>query len=315
MPHLGQEQDVAQGVGEEPAGHHERRPVRELEGADAQQRRVDHRRALARRAQREVAAQQQRHGERREHARVGPAPFRALQDREHQRGDRERQNEPAEQVRDAPAARRAALDEDPPGENERDDAGDDVDDEDQTPTRGGDQQTPDGRAQAGRERSDGGAQRDRVHALSPLMRLEHDRERGRHDHRRAGRLDDPRGDEQAERRRQRAQRRGGREEEQAERQDPAAAEEVRELPAADEEGGEHDVVGVQDPGDVREVGRGERLADVRDRDVDAAAVGERHRAAEHRDDEHGPGRGDPPRALQQRTVVWPRLGRHQPVTR
>ena len=90
-------------------------------------------------------------------------------------------------------------------------------------------------------------QRDRVHPLALLVGLEHDRERARHEHRGARCLDHARGDQQAEGGCGSAQRRGEREQQQREREHPPAPEQVSELAASDQEGGEHDVVSVEHP--------------------------------------------------------------------
>ena len=80
-----------------------------------------------------------------------------------------------------PASRCAALDQHASGQQEGDESYRDVHEEHQAPARGRDQQAAERRADAGCQRGDGRPQRDRVHALARLVRLEHDRQRARHE--------------------------------------------------------------------------------------------------------------------------------------
>ena len=68
---------------------------------------------------------------------------------------------------------------------------------------------------------------------------------------------------------------------------PAATEEVSQLTAAHEEGREHDVVRIQNPGHARQTRARECAGAARHRDVDDRRVDERHEGAQHRDREHG----------------------------
>ena len=78
--------------------------------------------------------------ERGDDPRAAPAPLLSLDDPQHQRGDREREQQRAEQVGHAPATGRAALDQLPAGQHDRDDPDRQVDQEDQPPVGGGDEQ-------------------------------------------------------------------------------------------------------------------------------------------------------------------------------
>ena len=84
----------------------------------------------------EHRAERQRGGEGAEHASAAPAPFLALDDAEHESGDREREQQRSEQVGHAPPSGRAALDQPPAGEHDRGHADRDVDQEHQAPVRG-----------------------------------------------------------------------------------------------------------------------------------------------------------------------------------
>ena len=72
-----------------------------------------------------------------------------------------------------------------------------------------------------------------------------------------------------------------------------APEQVGDPPGGDQEGREHDVVGVQHPRQRGDRGPVERLLDVRERDVDDRRVDERDRRSQRGDREHH--RGDGPR--------------------
>ena len=115
--------------------------------------------------------------------------------------------------RSAPAGRgssapgRPALDQHPPREDHGRDPDRDVHQEHEAPARGRHQEAAEGRADAGRGGGDRAPERDPVAALLARERLEHERERGRHDHRRAERLDHAEADEHAQRRGDRAQQR------------------------------------------------------------------------------------------------------------
>ena len=97
-PDFGQQQDAGEQhrpeAGEEDGGGE----VGEGEGADPQQRQLDHRGVVVGGAETKATTRAEGGGERAERARVRPAPFRALDDAEGEQADAERQLGGAEQV-------------------------------------------------------------------------------------------------------------------------------------------------------------------------------------------------------------------------
>ena len=123
------------------------------------------------------------------------------------------------------------------------------------------QQPAERRAGRGGGGADARPDADRRRAVARLELGQQQRERGRDEQRRAGRLQDARGDERRHRRREPAQRRAERRTARGRRGSRGGGRPVGQPPGGDEQGGEHDRVGVEHPrqrADARaaEVGRG-----------------------------------------------------------
>ena len=123
----------------------------------------------------------------------------------------------------------------------------DVHQEDPAPVRG-DQRTAEHRAQRGRRSPDRGPAADSAGALVRRRRRQQQAEGRRHEQRAAGRLDDPRDDEQPDIRCHRTRGGGERENDDAGQERGAPADQVGGPPRRDEQRREHDRVGVQHPG-------------------------------------------------------------------
>jgi hypothetical protein len=218
-----------------------------------------------------------------------PAPFPALDERERQRTGRAGEQRGAGQVgrRRLPRVRLAEPAE---AEHHGRDADRDVDEEDQPPAPGLDQQT----AQRGAERGGDGADRaprgDRGCPLLRRERGEQQAERGR-DHRRRGRaLDGPGGHERARRAGDRTGGRREREDADADQVDPPPPDAVGGAAEDHEQRREGQRIAVDDPGQRAEAGV-EVADDLGERDVDDRHVEVREERAEGGDPERGPRAG------------------------
>jgi hypothetical protein len=144
-------------------------------------------------------------------------------------------------------ARRAALDECAPRQNDRRHADRDVHQERSAPPRGVDQRASHRRSEARGQRRVGRPQRDSMRALACGERVHDERQRSRHYDRRADCLDDPSRHQQLGAGRQCARGRRRGEHEQAELGDPLPPEQIRGASSRHEERREDDVVGVEHP--------------------------------------------------------------------
>ena len=162
-------------------------------------------------------------------------------------------------------------------ENEGQDAQRHVDEEDRPPAESGDQNAAERRAERGADR---GHRSEQPHgAAGPRLRNRLADERhgeGHHDGR-AEALRRPGGNQQPERGRDAAQDRGHREQDDSGQQQPSAADDVTEPSDADDQGGDGEEIGEDDPLDLLE-GGGERLCQRRQADIgDAGAErGQQH---------------------------------------
>ena len=287
VPHRGEEEDVDERVAVEPGAGDDRHRVGDAERPVAQERQVDDRRAMRRAAPGEDRSEHERRGERAQHPWIEPAPFRALDDRQDERRDRQRQHERALQVGHPPAAGRPALDQVAAREHDRRDADRHVDEEDEPPVADGDQNPAERGAEPGRRGGDGGQQRHAVRAALGRERVEHQGERRRDEQRRPERLEHAERRQRAGRRGDRAQHRRDREQLEPADEDPPPPDEIGQPSRRDEEGREDDVVGVEHPRQGRDRRVGIRARDVREGDVDDRGVDERHPGAHRRDRQHG----------------------------
>ena len=230
-----------------------------------------------------------------DHRPARPAPVVALDDAQGEQPEGEgEQRRPAE-VRQRPAPRCPALDERAPGDDPGGDPEGKVDQERPAPVTDLDEQAADRRAEPGRQGGRGAPQADGVGPALRGERRDDQRQRGRHQHRRAEGLHDAGADEEGHRRRERADDRGDREDQDAPDERTPPADQVGEPAERDQERREDDVVGVEDPRQVADRGVRERLADARERDVDDRGVEEGQERPE-RGDRPGrcrsrPGRG------------------------
>ena len=237
-----------------------------------------------------------------DHRGARPPPVAALDDAEvqdGQQGDHERRTD---EVGHPAPPRRPALHELAPGEDERGDAEGEVDEEGPAPAAELDEHAADGRTESGRDGRRGTPEADRVR---PPVRREggdDERQRGRHEHRGTERLHDARRDEQLHRGRGTAQDGGDREDRDPGDERAPPPHEVGEPAEDDEEGREHDVVGVEHPRQPADRGVGERLPDGGEGDVDDRGVEEGEEGTEARDEQHA-GRSHPRRCDDRHRVL------------
>jgi hypothetical protein len=168
---------------------------------------------------------------------------------------------------------------------DRDQPDRDVDEEDRSPSKRRDQRAAADRAAGQADRRAGGPHPNRPSALARLRIgvVEQD-QRARDQHRGAQTLHGPGPDQDRERRRQAAEPGGGCEHCEPGDEHPPRSDPVAESPGRQDERGEHDRVGADDPLQGRDTAA-ERVADWSDRHVDHADVELDHAEAEaHRDD-------------------------------
>ena len=177
-----------------------------------------------------------------------PAPVVALDDPERDQRQPERQHRGAGQVGQAAVADRPLGEATAAGEDDRQPERQ-VDEEDEPPVRELDQGAAEGRPDRRRGRRGRAPEADAGRAPLDREAVEDDRQRGRGDHRRADPLQDAEGDQQPERRRHRAEQARRGEAGDADQEDALVAEAVGEAAGRDEQGGDHDEVAVEHPGE------------------------------------------------------------------
>ena len=291
-PHVLEPQDVGQQVGVEAEARQDGRGTRRPEGPDAHERRVDDRRTVAQRAPHEQRGEEGGEQERAQDPRAAPAPVVALDDAQVQQRQGARQQQRTRDVRHDAAARRPALHDRTTRGHDGEHAERQVDQERPAPPAELDQGTAHRRPQAGGHGGRRSPQPDGVRPPVTRERLDHDGQRGRHEHRRSQRLEDAAGHEELQGGGRRTPQRRQREEGDAADVRTPPPDQVREPPAHHQERREHDVVGVEHPRQRGDRRLGERLPDRRERDVHDGRVEERQERAEARDQQDS-GRCDP----------------------
>ena len=226
VPHLGEEEDVAEQQAGEAGGEQQRREPGERERRHPQERELDDRRGMARAAAQEDRAEHRRRREDAEHALV-PVPVLALGEPEREQGDRRDEHRDADQVGQPRGARVADLGREPQREHDRDQAERDVDEEDQPPADL-DQQAAERRRDRRADGADARPRADHRRALLGRPHRQHEPERVRRQRRRADALEHARGHERLHRRRDRAQRGAEREQREPDDEQPPAPVQVAE---------------------------------------------------------------------------------------
>jgi hypothetical protein len=286
-PDAREEEHVAEEECVEAEREDEQPGIGDREGADAKQAELEHGRRMPARAPDKGG---QEHGggrERADHPGGAPAPLRPLDDAERKRADPDSEQDDADRIREQ-GLRVAALAEDAPRGDEHGQPDRQVDEEHRPPALPLDEHAAERGAGGGRDRPGRAPERGRGRPLLERELGEDQPERRRHEQRCAQRLDRPAGDQQFDRVGHSAKHRGAEEDEDAEEEEPAPAEAVGQPPRRDERRREHDRVGVEDPGELRDRRRRERRADVWERDVDDCHVEEAHEHPHRRDQQHLP---------------------------
>ncbi len=234
----------------------------------------------------EEPAEHHRGGHRRHQGPARPAPVVSLDDAEGQRAECRCEEQGADHVGQPPAPRCAALHQLAAGGDHGRDAERDVDEERPAPAAKLDQGTADRRAEARGHRCRGAPEPDRVRP--PVVREGcHDQgQRGRDQHRRAERLQDPRGDKHVDAGRRPTEHGRAGEDDHSCGEGPSSPQQVGQASADDEERREDDVVGVQHPRQLADRGAAEGLPDARKGDVDDGRVQEGKEGSERRNQEH-----------------------------
>ena len=190
-----------------------------------------------------------------EHERVGPALGRALDDAEQQRAEADDRQRPRRAGRACPGWGRGTSGCRKTPAIEGDDADRDVDPEHRAPREVLEQQAAGDRADGHGETGEAGPDGDRPAPLAGIAEhVGQDRQRRRHDQRAADAHERPAGDQVDGRRRQRRRGRADGEQHDADLQGALAAEAVAEAARREQQAGEDERVGVDDPLDLA-VGR------------------------------------------------------------
>ena len=212
-----------------------------------------------------------------------PAGLRGGRDRVDEQRQATGHGNRAERVIAPPLGGEPALRHDARGQRQRRRTDRDVEEEDVLPARVAGEQPAGDHADGRPARPDGPPRAQRLVALGALgEHVHHDRQRGRHDDRRAQSLQEAHRDQEALRGRQPAAQRGRGEHEQAGHQDAAAPQQIRGAAAQQQEAAEGEPVAGHDPLQVR-LRHVQLAADGRQRDVDDREVRDRH---EERDSQH-----------------------------
>jgi hypothetical protein len=286
-PDRGEEDDVAEDQREEGGGEEQGAEVADAEGAVGEEGRLDDR-ACVRAAAPDHPAEQRRRGrEAAERRRCGPAPVVALDDRQRDQGQAQRQHQRAGQVGEA-AVEVGTLAQAPAAEPHHGRPQRQVYEEDEAPVGELDQGAAEGRADRSSRSRSGPPNANPGGAALGRKGIEDQRQRGRRDQRRADALHDPEGDQQLERGRNRAEQARPREPGDAEQEDPLVPEPVGQSTGRHEQSGDDDEVAVEDPRErvpprPREGARDVREGDIDDRGVEegeeGAGAGDRHRTS------------------------------------
>jgi hypothetical protein len=217
--------------------------------ADAEEPEVDDRRGVTAAALEEDDEQGGGGDERRQRAHVAPAPRRSLHDPQGQRPQCHRDDQCSSEVGKPAPSRHSALDQRLAREVVGERADRQVGHEGEAPVRRAHKHAPERRSHPGGKRRRRRPHRHRVTASLLGERLQHQTERAGHEHGGTGGLNDPEEDQESWRRGERAGPRGDGEDHQPDPKYAPSPDQVRDPPGADHERREHDVVGVQNPGE------------------------------------------------------------------
>ena len=281
-PDFGQQEDAGEEHRAEAHEEDQRRQVGEGEGADPQQRQLDHRRVVVGGAV-EEGGDEERPRRRRSRARGGSLqPHSGPWTMPRVRRPMPSASSAAPSRSGRPSSGSLHLVEDADRGERGDQADRHVDEEDPVPADLH-EEAADRRAEGGGDAGDRRPDADRDRALLGREGGQEEAERGRDHHRRADRLQHAGADQEGDRGGGRAERRGDGEGEQAGDEDALAADPVGDPPGGDEQGGEDDRVAVQDPGEARQRGVVEGAREVGEGDVDDEQVEAGHEEADRGD--------------------------------
>ena len=284
VPHPGQEQHVAEEHGAEAGGVDEHGGVAPAEVVGAEQPEVDERVLDPPAAGDEHGEQQAAGGQGQGEAGAGPAPRVGLHDGVGDQGDAGGQHDDAERVGQPAGVLLPTLGQHGPTEEEADDADGQVDEERPPPAQVAHHEGAEGRPGGAGDGADGAPDGHRHGDLVAREGLQHERERRRHQDGGAHGFEHLGADEHADGGGETAQHRADGEHHHADEEHLAAPDPVGQPAGGDQQGGEHQGVGVEHPRHRRRARRREGLAD----------GGERHEADRRveEDGEHGEAGGD-----------------------
>ena len=289
----GEAQDVlhVQGQREEVGEHHEGDDESDDVGAEvrarAEEAEVDDRRATARLDHQERRQRREREREQADHARGAPAPRVALHERDHERGEAQRERRHARDVDLADGRLIARLARGEQRHRDRPDRDGDVEDEDRLPAHFLHEQPAHDRPDRERHRRDPRPRADRAPALVRVERVRDDREGRRHHEAGPDALHRAEGDQPGVAPRQRDQEAREPEHRHAEQEHAPAPEQVAEAPARHQHHRERERVGVDRPLE-RGRARVQAALDRRQRDVHDRVVEHDHEQADRHCNERPP---------------------------